>query len=285
MSLVPSACRMIAVALMTVLPAALTAADSLPWELDSADRRAELIGWEAVGRLDIDRNKTCTGTLVASDLVLTAAHCVLDDENRKIAPSKIIFRAGLRNGEVIAASRGLATAVAAGFENSERLTTTMIRRDVALIKLETPVARALAQPFPIHRTPSVNSDLTVASYGRGRNAVLSIQRTCNKLSFDDRLLTFDCDITFGSSGAPVIAIDGVRPAIIAVVSATGTRDGRAIGLGMELRDTVRALEREIAVGAATPAATAPAVVKRITVGKSTNGSRQPGGSKFLRPGN
>lgn len=90
------------------------AADSLPSELDSADRRTELIGWEGVGRLDIAGQSTCSGALLAADLVLTAAHCVVDEDNTPVPPARILFRAGLRNGDYIAASKGLAVAVTPG---------------------------------------------------------------------------------------------------------------------------------------------------------------------------
>lgn len=273
------------VAACMLMPLAVNGADSLPEELDRADRRAELIGWEAVGRLDIAGRQTCSGALIAPDLVLTAAHCVVSDDNTPVDARAIIFRAGLRNGDYIAQSRALSLAIADGYDARRDTAPSNIRQDIALIKLASPVARGLAAPFPVHRSSKPRGELMVASYGQGRNGALSIQRECHVLDYSQDIYSFDCDVTFGSSGAPVFAYDGGRRAIVSVVSAVGYRDGVKIGFGMSLLDEVGKLRRKIANGAGA-APTKPAVVKRITVGGGASSTRMgsAGNSKFLRPG-
>ncbi|MGA9252027.1 MAG: trypsin-like serine protease, partial [Roseobacter sp.] len=51
--------------------------------------------WQSVGRLDAKGSGFCTATLIAPELVLTAAHCVYDRKSGKLfSPESLTFRAG-----------------------------------------------------------------------------------------------------------------------------------------------------------------------------------------------
>ena len=69
--------------------------------------REDLYGWEAIGRLDVGTRSFCTGTLIAQDLVLTAAHCALDKRTGKpYAPGEVTFRAGPQQRHRIGRTQG-----------------------------------------------------------------------------------------------------------------------------------------------------------------------------------
>lgn len=246
--------------------------------------RGSMLGWEAVGRLDLPGG-FCTGVLIGSDLVLTAAHCVRDKTtDQDMAPESITFRAGYSNGRSIADRRVSRIATPADFSmrGGAQMSGDMIRHDIALLRLEQGLTSSEADPFRLHTDPRQGDRVSVVSYGRGREEVLSREADC---AVTDRyrggLMEFDCNVTFGSSGAPVFAREGTRSRIVSLISAgrnLGT--GSSISYGMELAETVTMLKQELRYGAARPPVSTGA--KRITVGQGGLSSGTSG-AKFVRP--
>jgi protease YdgD len=234
--------------------------------------RDDLFGWEAVGRLELGQNGYCTGSLIAPDLVLTAAHCVYDKGGAAIAPEAMIFRAGLRDGDFISQSGIAQVAAHPGYVPGEDLTGDMVRHDVALLKLANPIPSAVASPFVLAREGRAGTRVSVVSYGRGRDAALSWQRDCGVTAAGRGLLKFDCDVTFGSSGAPVFVREaGGHARIVSLISS----GGRDVAYGMVLpgivADLKRALRAQPRVATAAP--------RRVRAGQGGGAS----GAKFAKP--
>jgi len=241
-------------------------------------QRDALFGWEAVGRVVMAGEGYCTGVLIATDLVLTAAHCVYDPQTgSRRDPESLSFRAGWRDGAAIAESKISQLAAHEGYDPAKGVGFENIRFDAALLRLQAPIPAATAAPFALHGAAQTGQRVSVVSYGRGRDSALSWQRDCGLLGRQAGILAFDCDVTFGSSGAPVFVRQGQRARILTLVSSGGSQNGRTVAYGMELPKVVDELKRSLR--AHGPVRRGAAQVKRIRVG----GSNRASGAKFVKP--
>lgn len=237
--------------------------------------RDDLLGWEAVGRLDTAQGGFCTATLIASDQVLTAAHCVYD-EGRLRTASELTFRAGLRDGVAIAERQIAAIAVPDAYDPAKGMALDNVTYDVAVLQLSQPITTADADPFVLHQGRVTGSRISVTSYGQGRAEALSRQRACEIIAERQPLMAFDCNVTFGSSGAPVFVLHGDRGRIVSLISGGGRVGDKKVSLGMALPDVVAQLKSDLrsqGVRSVTP------TVRRLGTGEG----RSTSGAKFVRP--
>lgn len=238
-----------------------------------------MLGWEAVGRLDLPNGAFCTGVMIADELVLTAAHCLFDPESRQQITAKgALFRAGYLNGRSISERRIVDFAIAEGFEYiGPVMPAAEAARDVALLQLDSPIFAAEAEPFKIFDSAGFVDQVQAMSYGRDRAEAMSWQAECSVLRESRALWEFDCAATFGSSGAPVFVRDNGRMRILSLVSGTWiTNEGDTRAIGMKLMATVDTL-REMLVPA--PQSQTTKGVKRLLVGQQ----KSEIGAKFLTP--
>ena len=171
----------------------------------------------AVARLNVAGQGHCTATLIAPDLALTAAHC-LDPRGAadRVAPGRAHVLAGWRKGRFTAHYRGAALATAPGWAPGRTAL------DAALIRLTLVSGRPEAvAPLPVSSPPPPGTALSILSYGRDREEMLSLETGCRLVGRRGGLLVTDCEATPGVSGAPLLAETDRGPALVGVVVAAG----------------------------------------------------------------
>ena len=174
----------------------------------------------------------CSGTLVASNIVLTAAHCLFPGgtaNSKLVNPSVVHFLLGMSKGSAAASSVAERLIVSKDFVPGD-WKPQLSAVDWALIVLKDPIT---SRPLPVKgltkqelKIASTERKISQLGYGRERLYSPTVLRAClADQANDPRILNVRCLANLGYSGSPILAEVNGTPTVIGVFSAVEFETG------------------------------------------------------------
>lgn len=162
-------------------------------EDDRVGMTSPLFPWSAIGKL----STRCTGALIGSNLVLTAAHCVIDDGGN--INTNVKFFPNFKEGKSLYETK--AYRVVVGTTDTDKYK----NHDWAILYLRSHIGKRFGWFGVKGAGPKIDQTVTMAGYGTDKHSeTAGIHSNCKvRGERSNGMIEHDCESWGGNSGSPL----------------------------------------------------------------------------------
>lgn len=177
------------------------------------------VGWLGFDMTATPGNASCSGVLVAPDLVATAAHCVVDSKTGAPRPvGHMTFAAGRTADNAAALRHGAAVIL----PTPRDLLGGALPYDVALLRLDAPILATQVAPIPLAPTlPREGDSLALRGYARETPTTPTDRSDCIVRLASPDVIGLTCPAVTGFSGGAILDLSTGTPRLAAIMVARG----------------------------------------------------------------
>jgi len=181
----------------------------------------------SIGLLEMQDGSLCSASVVAPDVILTAAHCLFDDDHNRVSPAR--FSAGFDRGDYVAASKIADVYLPPEFDHERFLNSSDLDGyDYAFMRLKKSLGddtgilsvRVLTGDELDAMIESGGQTFTQVGYGNEESDHPVVRRNCRiERWWGDHTYAHHCGTVPGDSGSPDLVLLNGEYAIVGIESA------------------------------------------------------------------